>query len=96
MAGNNQEAGSMSSVPIIDDTTHGAVRWLRDQGPVPVSLYLGDCKHWGQSVIAYGWDLKHYELVVCDLHEDGTSGCGSRAWSNERSQITTTWMHPAG
>ena len=82
----------MSSIPVIDDTTHGAVHWFSGHGPVPGDLYLGDCKHWGQSVIAYGWDLKHYELVKCDTND----GCGSRAWSDERGRITTTWMQPKG
>ena len=78
----------------IDDPTHGAVRWWRGYGPVPVEPYTGDCEHWGQSVIADGWDLKHYELVQCDVHLTGGAGCGSRAWSNERGQATTPWMQP--
>ena len=78
----------MSSIPVIDDTTHGTVRWWVGQGPVNVDLYLGECSHLDQRIIAYGWDLKHYELVKCDY------GCNSRAWSDERGRTTTTWMQP--
>jgi len=84
----------MSNDVTIDDPTPGAVHWLRGIGPVPVSPYTGDCQHWGQDVIAYGWDLKHYELVQCGLDGPGNDGCRSRAWSNERSHITTPWMQP--
>lgn len=76
------------STPVIDDTTHGAVHWWPGQGPKPVSSYTGGCLHRMQRVIAYGWDLKHYELVECDQE------CGSRAWSNEKGKITTAWMQP--
>lgn len=81
------------SVAHIDNDTHGAVRWFRDYGPVPVQPYTGDCQHWGQSVIAWGWDSKHYELVECGI--SGHGDCNSRAWSNEKGQITTPWMERA-
>jgi hypothetical protein len=81
----------VSNDATIDDPTHGAVKWLRGVGPTSVTPYTGDCKHWGQSVIAYGWDLKHYELVECGI--DGED-CGSRAWSDDRGRITTPWMQP--
>jgi hypothetical protein len=82
------------SEPFIDDPTHGAVLWLRGCGPAPVQPYTGSCEHWGRTVIADGWDFKHYELVQCDLHTEGSAGCGSRAWTDPRGVATTTWMQP--
>ncbi|YCK81391.1 hypothetical protein M1D89_20325 [Arthrobacter sp. D3-18] len=82
------------TAPHIDDTTHGSVRWFHGKGPVPVQPYVGDCQHWGLTVIAWGWDLKHYELNTCDLTANGQPGCGSRAWMNERGISTTQWMQP--
>lgn len=82
------------TAPHIEDTTEGNVRWFHDHGPTPVRPYVGDCQHWGQSVIAWGWDHKHYELVTCDIDHNGTPGCHSRAWSNPQGQTTTTWMQP--
>ncbi|MEV8149938.1 hypothetical protein AB0O52_17555 [Arthrobacter sp. NPDC080073] len=79
------------TVPHIEDETHGNIRWFRDYGPVPVENYEGECQHRGQSVIAWGWDRKHYELVECGING---KDCGSRAWSDERGRITTPWMQP--
>lgn len=87
--------GGVSSIPTIDDTTHGAIHWFKGYGPVPVAPYTGTCDHWGQGVIAYGWDLKHYELVECGIDGPGNTGCRARAWSDDRGRTTTPWMVPA-
>jgi hypothetical protein len=60
------------------------IRWYRSEldgealrkpvGPCPHT----DCRHWGQSVVAWGGDFEHYELVVCD----DAPGCAG-GWSSE-------------
>ena len=67
------------------------VHWFSGYGPATV---LGDCphtacEHRGQSVIAWGPDLDHYELVECDMDCDSTC----RAWINGRCATTTPWLH---
>lgn len=71
----------------VDVKGHGEVKWFKDFGPVPVEPFTGDCGHMGQEVIAWGWDIKHYEFVQC-------SDCKSRAWTTDRGIATTTWMQP--
>lgn len=41
-----------------------------------------DCRHRGQSVIAWGPDVAHYELVACD----GGDACGCVTWVDGREQ----------
>lgn len=76
------------------DVEAGEVKWWRGYGPVPVEPYSGDCLHTGQAVIAWGWDWKHYELVMCGLEGPDGFGCHARAWSDERGRATTPWMQP--
>ncbi len=42
------------------------------------------CEHWGQSVIAWGPDVAHYELVACD--GGGDDACGCVTWVDGREQ----------
>lgn len=76
----------------------GEWHWFSGYGPAEV---IGPCphttcKHWGQSVIAYGPDLDHYELVTCD-DSDGCRGY-CRAWVDgqgrvdDRDQVSTPWL----
>jgi hypothetical protein len=52
----------------------GEVHWFSGEGPKPiVGTCNHDCLHMGTSVIAWGPDFDHYELVECDK-------CKCRAW----------------
>jgi hypothetical protein len=48
----------------------------RPVGPCPHT----ECRHHGQSVVAWGPDFEHYELMVCD--DDHPGGCAGwcRGW----------------
>ncbi len=71
-----------------DMRDRGTVRWFSGEGPrQPQVPYVGDCKHMGQRVVAWGPDEKHYELVEC-------SDCLGRAWSDGRYRPTTQWLVP--
>jgi hypothetical protein len=61
-------------------------------GPCPHT----DCKHWGQSVIAWGPSLERYELVSCGS-VGNPDGCGERcrAWSDGQGRITSPWLYMA-
>jgi hypothetical protein len=78
----------------------GEISWYVGHGPAPI---LGPCphttcQHLGWSTVAWGPDLNHYELVVCDdgptQNPDG-GGCDGqcRGWvrqtegSNARGQL---------
>jgi hypothetical protein len=68
----------------------GEVHWFAGYEPAPV---LGECPHVGcphnaLTTIAWGPDVKHYELVTCD------ADCGGncRAWVNGRTVATTPWL----
>ncbi|MFI6819740.1 hypothetical protein ACIBJE_02160 [Micromonospora sp. NPDC050187] len=74
----------------------GEISWFSGEHPVPV---LGpcphaDCRHLGQSVIAWGPSYGRYELVECGIRDDAT-GCAGRcrAWSDGQGRITTAWLH---
>lgn len=71
----------------------GEFNWLKGHGPLPV---LGPCPHTEcchdeQSVIAWGPDYVHYELVTCDVDDQCDGGC--RAWSDGSAQTTSPWLH---
>lgn len=56
------------------------VSWYVGHGPAPI---LGPCPHTtcqhnGWSTVAWGPDLRHYELVVCDDREGCAGRC--RGW----------------
>ncbi len=78
------------AAPHLDQDMRGeAIRWYRSEldgqalrrptGPCP----HGSCSHWGQSVVAWGGDMAHYELVVCDDTEGCAGNC--RGWSSEEA-----------
>ena len=63
----------------------GEISWFKSDpeeqdrhavGPCPHA----ECEHHGQSVVAWGPDFDHYELVVCD--DSGPGGCAGwcRGW----------------
>lgn len=66
--------GADTSVDV--DDVHWFHGWgpAEPDGPCPHSK----CRHWGQSTIAHGPSLRHYELVRCD-DDDGCNG-ECRAW----------------
>ena len=78
----------------------GAVRWFSGYGPAEV---LGECPHSGcghrgTGVVAWGPDLRHYELIECGIQgdDDGTDCAGNcRAWTDDRDRVTTPWLHVA-
>lgn len=53
------------------------IKWFAGYGPVELTgeECAHDCEHRGQSVIAWGPSLLHYELVDCDT-------CGCRSWQS--------------
>jgi hypothetical protein len=62
----------------------GEMSWFVGHGPAPV---IGpcphtDCQHYGQTVIAWGPDAEHYELVQCD-GRNGFDQCDGacRGWT---------------
>ena len=77
----------------------GEVKWFKRTGPRPV---LGpcphtECRHQGQSVIAWGPSEDRYELVACgdlDPSMDAPDDCAShcRAWTNGAGQVVTPWL----
>lgn len=76
--------------------TDGGVRWFKGHGPAPV---VGPCPHddcdhkWTSSVIAYGPDFAHYELLECRTTKG--EGCGCRGWYGEwPAGHTPRWRHP--
>lgn len=73
----------------------GEIHWFKGEGPAPV---IGpcphtDCRHLGQSVIAWGPTLDRYELVECGIAGDA-HGCAGRcrAWVDGRGRVTTAWL----
>lgn len=59
----------------------GEMSWFVGHGPAPV---LGQCphptcEHLGHSVIAWGPDAEHYELVQCDTDAECAGAC--RGWT---------------
>jgi len=61
----------------------GEWRWFHGYGPAEIvgQCPHDSCGHYGTSVIAYGPDFEHYELVTCD----DTDGCNGscRGWTKE-------------
>jgi hypothetical protein len=58
----------------------GELHWFTGHGPARI---LGSCPHEGcphtaTRVVAWGPDLEHYELVVCDVDEGCAGRC--RGW----------------
>jgi hypothetical protein len=53
----------------------GEAHWFAGHGPARlIGPCPHDCRHHATSVVAWGPDLDHYELVVCDV----TDGCDGR------------------
>jgi hypothetical protein len=44
----------------------------------PVGDCPHDCEHWMTAVVGWGPDLKHYELVRCDVKDGCNKNC--RGW----------------
>lgn len=64
----------------------GEVHWFHGYGPLPVvgPCPHTNCPHNGTSVIAWGPDYEHYELVTCDVDaEDGGCAEQCRGWWTE-------------
>lgn len=67
----------------VDADMAGEVRWFKTCVPLPV---IGPCPHTrcphhAQTVVAWGPDYNHYELVTCDVGPvDGGCGGACRAW----------------
>lgn len=70
----------------------GEWRWWPNRGPAPViGLCPHACSHESQQVIAWGPDVKHYELVQCDAICAGSC----RAWTDGTIRTTTPWQQVA-
>ena len=80
----------------------GDVHWFHGFAPAPV---IGPCphttcKHFGQTVIAWGPDYERYELVKCD-DTDGCNGTCRSWWSDHPPGETQPvrgnrqWLHVA-
>lgn len=70
----------------------GEFSWFAGHGPLPV---LGDCphhdcRHNNLAVIGWGPDLRRYELVKCTVEGQCEGRC--RAWINQHTVATTTWL----
>jgi hypothetical protein len=82
----------MAEAHVDQDMAGVPIRWYRSEiagealrkptGPCPHT----DRRHWGRTVVAWGGDLEHYELVVCDDNPGCAGNC--RGWSSE--------VHPRG
>lgn len=75
----------------------GVLKFFVGYGPAPV---LGkcphECKHNMLSVIAYGPDWEHYELLTCDAPEGCNGEC--RGWRvvtsmDDSSNRIRRWLH---
>lgn len=67
------------------------IHWFSGYGPVPI---VGPCPHdcdhkWGCSVIAWGYDRQHYELITCDRPDTCAGRC--RGWQADHDG--TGWSH---
>lgn len=73
----------------------GEITWFKGYGPAAVigPCPHSQCRHLDQSVIAWGPDLNHYELVTCDVGEECNRFC--RAWVNGKMISTTPWLEVA-
>ncbi len=87
----------MATAHLDQDMRGEVVRWYRSElgghalrtpvGPCPHAA----CRHWGQSVVGWGGDLDHYELVVCDDDPGCAGNC--RGWSAEtRPRGVRQWL----
>lgn len=77
------------------------VHWFHGYGPAdPIGPCPHHCQHRGQSVIAWGPSLRHYELVQCD----DDAGCNRECRSWQRATPTSKggirnshpWLHVPG
>lgn len=70
------------------------VHWFAGYGPGKSgSPCMHRCEHRDTATIAWGSDLKHYELVECA--EAGGCARQCRAWQNPKGLTTTEWLNVA-
>lgn len=75
----------------------GDWHWFMGHGPAEI---IGDCPHencphHAGSVVAYGPDYRHYELIQCDVDEGCNGNC--RGWMAEFPHPypnTGRYVHP--
>lgn len=89
----------MAAAHLDADMAGEIIRWYGSEveqarrtvvGPCP----HGECPHNALIVVAWGGDMEHYELVVCDV-DDGCAGGCRGWWSEVGSRGVHRWMETA-